>query len=393
MKRFKKLAGIIFAIVMVMGLAAGCGSNGDSASNGTILFMSSVTGTPESDAIEAYAKSVCDELGYEFKVVLGNEFNDPAENLKAVKNGMTSDVVGIILGQDGGVKNIMDEYPDLFVVGASSDMESVYGVDGTSSECATNEKFLGTIANGRVSGEETGKLYADLVIEKGYKKVATMEFPDFAFPNLAAGEKAFREEIEAYNQTVSQDEQIEIVGDVKVLMFSPLEDSWFLEEGNSDVDAIVAPMDGISFIYPTLKSAIANGNCNENTKLLSGGFSLDSSITEDVGGEGVISAIVISPIENIAWSIVMLDNAINGTMYSDYVASERISSLDFIIDSQEDIENVVEKTVIGTGDASMSRLTFEDIKKVLTRYTSDAQYSDLKEMFQSEKLSVESLAE
>ena len=58
-----------------------------------------------------YATSVCEELGYEFQVVYGDMYNDPAANLSAVKNAMTKDVVAIIASQDGGIKDIMAEYP------------------------------------------------------------------------------------------------------------------------------------------------------------------------------------------------------------------------------------------------------------------------------------------
>jgi hypothetical protein len=360
---------------------------------GTILYLSSVSSGPEYDGVTAYAEKVCDELGYKFKVVYGDSFNDPAANLNALKNGMTSDVVGIILNQDGGVKNIMDEYPDLYVVGAGSDMASVYGDGGASADCAKNSKFLGTMANGHVDGSITGKLYADMCIEKGFKKVATVIFPPYAFPNLAAADASFRQEIATYNESAAEDQKIEIVKDAKVLEFAPLDEAWFLDEGNGDLDAIVAMMDGIDFVYPTLKSAMANGNCSADTKLITGGFSTDASLTADVGETGVISAICITPMENIAWSIAMLDNAISGTMYSDYTASERIDSMDYVIDSKEDMDNVLAKSIIGTGNADNAQLSFDDLKTVLTRYNPNATYADLKALFQSDQLLTDALAQ
>jgi hypothetical protein len=97
--------------------------------------------------------------------------------------------------------------------------------------------------------------------------------------------------------------------------------------------------------------------------------------------------------ENIAWSIAMLDNAISGTMYSDYTASERIDSMDYVIDSKEDMDNVLAKSIIGTGNADNAQLSFDDLKTVLTRYNPNATYADLKALFQSDQLLTDALAQ
>ncbi|MCD8217583.1 MAG: hypothetical protein LUD01_05990 [Clostridiales bacterium] len=413
-KLVKKLSAALLAGCLAVGTLAGCGSTSSSDSQegaqtsadeeqgtettastdgGTIMWLANISAGAQYDAYVAYAEEICAELGYEFQVVYGDSNNDPAENLSAVKNAMTDDVVGLICSQDGGIQNIMEEYPELYVVGCSTDMESVYGEGGTSADCASNEKFLGTIADGHVDGETIGEVWSEYVIEKGYKKIATMIFPSYAYPGYAEGETVFREKIEEYNATVSEDEQIEIVGDVKVLEFATLEESWFLEDGNGDLDAIIGFMDAVDFIYPTLKSAIANGNCSETTQVFGGGYSDDESVQADVGEDGNIGAIIISPIEDIAWSIAMLDNAITGNMYSDYTASERIDSIDYVIDSAEDMTNVAEKSLIGTADAANAQITMEDLETVLTRYNADATYEDLKALFASDQLTCDALAE
>ena len=171
-----------------------------------------------------------------------------------------------------------------------------------------------------------------------------------------------------------------------------MEESYFLEDGYGDLDAIVAICAGTDFVYPTMKSAIANGSCSPNTKLITGGFNTDEAIVSDIGGDGVIQYISISPSEDIAWSIAMLDNALNGKMFSDYTASERVDPIEYVIDSKEDIDNVMSKSMTGTADVTKAQITMDDLKKVLTRYTPDATYADLNALFHSEQLSVECIS-
>lgn len=359
--------------------------------DGSIIWLSQMNAGPQYEAALAYANMICDDFGYSFKVVYGDANNDPAGNLSAVKNAMTNEVKGIVMSQDGGVQNILDEYPELYMVGYSSDMESVYGDGGASAAAASNEKFLGTIADGHIDGSITGKVYADICIGKGFKKIATMTFPAYAYPNMAAAQVAFRSEINKYNDSAADADKIELVGDVKVLEFAPLEETWFLEDGNGEIDAIVSMMAGTDFVYPALKSAMANGSCSADTKLVTGGFSDDPSLLADIGDEGVIAAINISPLENIGWSLIMLDNAITGNMYSDYTVSDRVDSVDYIIDSIADIDQVMSDSLIGTGDAARAQISLEELKNMLTRYNPEATYAELKELFQSAQLKVDAL--
>lgn len=374
---------------------AGDASQGSSAASngGTIMWLSNISSGIAYDVAVNYATMICDELGYKFQVVYGDTFNDPAGNLNAVKNGMTSDVVGLIMSQDGGIKDIMAEYPDLYVAGYNTDMLSVFAEDGDNKDVASNAKFLGTICDGHYDGTLIGKDYAQAVIEKGYKKVATVMFPAYAYPMLPVADAAFREEIAKYNETAADEDKIEIVGDAKVLEFSPLDESFFLEEGNGDLDAIAAFCAGTDFVYPTMKSAMANGSCAADTKLITGGFNNDASIVADIGGDGVIQYIAISPAEDMAWPLIMLDNALNGKMYSDFTAAERIDPTTYVIDTKEKIDNVMAKSMAGTADVTKAQLTMDDLKNVMTRFNPDATYADLIALFKSDKLSTDALAD
>lgn len=402
-KVFKKVAAMSLATVMTLGTLAGCGSSetaeSDAGANqpatevtgataeaastdgGTIMWLSNISSGPQYDAAVAYAKEVCTAMGYEFTVVFGDSFNDPDGNLTAVKNAMTSDVVALVASQDGGIQNIMDEYPNLYVAGYNTDMNAVYGEGGAAAALQQNEKFLGTICDGYYDGTLLGEQMAEAVIANGYTKVSTIAFPAYAYPNLAAADAGFRAAIAAHNETAAT--PIEIVGESKVLEFAPLEESYFLEEGNADLDAIVGFCAGVDFIYPCMKTAIANGTCAADTKLITGGLNTDETIIADMGGEGVIQYVSVSPNENIGWSLVMLDKALKGDMFVDYTGNERINSLEYVIDSQEDAQNVVNKSILA--GTEFAQITAEELMAVTS-------YAELKELFMSEQLTVDALA-
>ncbi len=361
------------------------GAEGNGGAGGTIMWLSNLSSGIQYEAAKAYAESLCEAWGYKFQVVYGDSFNDPAGNLSVVQNAMTDDVVGIVASQDGGLQNIMEEYPELYVAGYNTDMNNVYGEGGSSAACATNEKFLGTIADGHIDGADLGKQMFDMVLEKGYKKVSTIVFPAYAYPNLTAGDASFRAAVEEYNKSAAEGDQIEVVGEAKVLEFAPLEDSYFLDSANQDLDCIVALCAGVQFVYPALKSAVDGGTCSADTKMITSGFEEDSAILADIGGDGIIQAVTVSPVENIGWSLTMLDKALKGELYSDYSASERFDSLEYVMDSPEDVTNVMEKALNGTKDPAMAQITAEELQGA-------ASYADLKALFMSEQLTVEALA-
>lgn len=380
---FKRAIISALALVMIVGTLAGCGSSDGADKKGTIMWLANISSGNAYDNAIAYLEAFSEKTGYDYTVVYGDPFNDPAGNLSAVTNGMTSDVVGLILSQDGGVSDIMAEYPELFVVGYNTDMRTVFGEDGADASLLDNEKFLGIIVDGHADGAVLGENRANYVIEQGYKKVATIMFPGFAYPNLPEADAAFRATIEEYNETAA--EPIEIVGDALTLMFEPLPESYFLEAGHGDLDAIVGFCAGTQFVYPTMKTAIANGTCSADTKLVTGGFDTNADLIADIGGEGIISQLVFSPAENIGYTLLLLDKAISGEMFDDFKA-ERVDSLEYIINTQEDAVNVTTKAFTGTSDISKLQITLDELYAVES-------YADLKALYMSDQLTVSSLAE
>ncbi len=361
-------------------------------SKGTIMWLSNISSGRGLDLPKAVAEYFCEQMGYSFSVVYGDSFNDPAGNLTAVKNGMTKDVKAIILSQDGGVANIMEEYPELYVVGYNTDMASVYDEEGASHSVLENDKWLGTMVDGQADGNDRGKMMFEAAVEKGYRRIAIVAFPAYAYPQHTVAANAFIAAAEEYNQTAADDDKFEIVGDTKILEFSPLEDGYFLDENYSNLDAIVAMCAGVDFVYPTMKSAIASGTCSADTKLLTGGFNDAEEIIADIGGDGVIQFVSFSPWEDMFYPLILLDNALNGTQYADF-KPERVDALPYNIDSKEDIDNVMAKAFNGNGDLDLLQWKWEDVASLMTRNNPEATHADLLAAVHSDALSVEALAD
>jgi hypothetical protein len=398
----KKILAMLLALAMVFALVA-CGNPGSEQPSGdpkpgtdpapgssepagptyedmgTIMWLSNLSSGAQYDAAVAYLTALCDALGYEFTVVYGDPFNDAAGNLTAVTNGMTDDVVGLIASQDGGLNAIMEEYPDLWVAGYNTDMVSVYG-GGENASCLENPKFLGSMADGFVDGYEMGENYFERLLTAGYKKIAIVNFPAFAYPNQGEADVAIRELVAEYNKTA--DEPIEIVGETTTLMFEPLPDSWFLEEGRSDLDGIVALCAGQLFVYPTMVSAKANGTCAADTKMITGGFEADPSLTADIGEGRTISSIGISPMEACAYALVLIDNAVTGNQFADHTNACQNSG-SYLIDSIKNIDDVMSKTLLGTADPALAQISVEDMVALCGRSNPNNTLAGLLEAIQT----------
>lgn len=402
-KNTKKVMASLVASVLTVAFLGACGSSAsneatmtessaktETTGNNTatedlkLLLLVNTSSGPVYDFSIAYMDMWTEQLGYTYEIVYGDSSNDPAGNLSAVKNAMTSDVVGLIMMQDGGVSAIMSEYPDLYVAGLASDMASVYGEEGASAAAATNEKFLGTVAGGYAQGEDIGKMFAQAIVDGGYKNVAIAMAPSFAYPQYAVADKTIREEIEIYNETAT--EPIEIVGDeATVLMFKPLDDTFFNEPENQKLDVVVGLCAGQQFIYPTLASAIGNGTANPDTKLLTIGVETSEDLIADVG-TGIVQTLFVPNFEELFYAIVMLDNAIQGNNYTDFTQSEILDGIYVEISSDEIMTNIVENSPLISADMSKLSVSIEEGKQFFTRYNKDATYEQLKEFMGSEEV-------
>lgn len=332
-------------------------------------------------------------MGYKFTIVYGDGFNDAAGNLTAVQNGMTNDVVGIIASQDGGIAAIMEQYPNVYVAGYNSDMTSVFSEGGANASVLSNDHFLGTICDGFADGANMGHQYFEVVKEKGWKKISAINFPGYAFPNQIAAVEAFKADLDTYNATAAEADQITLVGEPLTLEFQPLADSYFLEDGMDDLDGIVAFCAGILFVYPTLVTAKMNGFARMDTQMITGGFDNNADIVADIGDveDGkTIGWICVAPAEDPAYALVLLDNAISGNQFPDFVM-ERVDSASYVIDSTEDINNAMTKSLLGTGKVEYAQISVDDVLQLTVRFNPDATYQGLKDIFHSEQVAVDAL--
>lgn len=343
---------------------------------GTIMWMAHMNSGGGYVRFRNYLEAMCDAMGYKFTVVYGDSSNSASGNLDAVRNGMTDDVVGLVASMDGGIDAIMKEYPDLYVVGMASDMRSVYGEGGENAACLNNDHFLGAIAEGYVNGADMGELYAQQVIDGGYKRIKIIKFPIYAYPTQTEADETLRAKIEEYNATAA--EPIEIVGETETLQFRALPDSFFLEKENENLDCIVALCSGTSFVYPTVITAMANGTCPSNLKILTVGFNEDPSIAADTGDDGTLASIYSVHMETLAaYSTVLLDNAIRNQQYSDFEPKAVDAGL-FAVDTQALVQQLV--TIIQNADSkdfSSSALPVDDALALSTRNNPSATQADL----------------
>ena len=375
----KKLIAIAMILVMLLGISA------LAQAEGKILYLSNLNSGAQYEFYVAYLNMMAKELGYTVEIVYGDSFNDPAGNLKNVKNAYTSDVVGLISCMDGGLINIMEEYPDMWVVGFFSDYDNVFNPGGTSEGILKKDHFLGLMGDNYISGVALGEAYAQEVIDRGYKRVSTCIFPVYAYPKHTVADKAFRDYIEKYNETAA--EKIELVGDATVLNFTPLETNYFFEDGHDNLDCIVGFCAGTTFVYPTVVEAKAMGICKDDMQIITGGFDNDPDLMADCGDDKNIVRLTTAAFESIIWPMAMMDAAVSGNMYKDYPGVERLDSGIMVINSTAKFEAVINNSPMGaTNDEDRlgkAQASWDDMKNYFTSVNPDASYKDLTAFCQS----------
>ena len=375
----KKLIAIAMILVMLLGISA------LAQAEGKILYLSNLNSGAQYEFYVAYLNMMAKELGYTVEIVYGDSFNDPAGNLKNVKNAYTSDVVGLISCMDGGLINIMEEYPDMWVVGFFSDYDNVFNPGGTSEGILKKDHFLGLMGDNYISGVALGEAYAQEVIDRGYKRVSTCIFPVYAYPKHTVADQAFRAYIEKYNETAA--EKIELVGDATVLNFTPLETNYFFEDGHDNLDCIVGFCAGTTFVYPTVVEAKAMGICKDDMQIITGGFDNDPDLMADCGDDKNIVRLTTAAFESIIWPMAMMDAAVSGNMYKDYPGVERLDSGIMVINSTAKFEAVINNSPMGaTNDEDRlgkAQAKWDDMKNYFTSVNPDASYKDLTAFCQS----------
>lgn len=100
--------------------------------------------------------------------------------------------------------------------------------------------------------------------------------------------------------------------------------------------------------------------------------------------------ICVSPAEDPAYALVLLDNAISGKQFADF-AVERVDSASYVIDSTEDINNAMTKAMIGSGKVELAQISVDDVLQLAVRFNPDATFQGLKDIFHSEQVTVDAL--
>ena len=386
----KKLIAVVLTLAMLLSIAV---LPAAAEGKGKILYLPNLNSGAQYEFYVAYLNMMAEKLGYTVEIVYADGFNDPAGNLKNVKNAYTSDVVGLIATQDGGLINIMEEYPDLWVVGFFSDFDAVYTKDesgaytGTSAGVLEKDHFLGLMGDNFISGTTLGEEYAKEVIARGFKKVATCIFPAYAYPKHTVADAGFRAYIAKYNETAA--EPIEIVGDATVLNFTPLDTAnYFFEDGHDTLDCLVGFCAGTTFVYPSVLEAKSMGICNPDMKIITGGFDNDPALMADCGDDKNIIRLTTAAFESIIWPMAMIDAAISGNMYKDYPGNkEQLDSGVMVINSTEKFEAVINNSPMGATSnedrLGKAQASWDDMKGYFASVNPDATYQALTEYCQS----------
>ena len=113
---------------------------------------------------------------------------------------------------------------------------------------------------------------------------------------------------------------------------------------------------------------------------MTGGFSNEESVLEDIGGDGVIQYVNIVAKENFGYVLEVLTRAIEGRLYDDF-KPERLDSVSFVMKTPEDVELVMTKSFTGSGDVSKIQVSNEEIHACTT-------HADLLALFASDRLSI-----
>lgn len=391
-KEMKRIGSMVLAGAMVLSLTACGGSSSDGGNGDGVQFKDAKIGVAlyqdsgvSADAIKAYLAELGEELNVEFTYSTFSS-TDEATNVATVQQLISSGVDGIIATMDLGTESILAECEaaGVYYAGFLSDFETSY----TNAKDAVfgNEMFLGTVSDGPCTDNaQAGQWYFDSVVEYNERNpenpidhVAMAMFPSWAYPGQALFAEQFTAAAEEYNKTAETPITVDPVDEeVDVLQFSPLDSTYFSK--HPDIDAIIGFAAGTSFIYPTMVSA----GVDDEIKLFTCGY--EGGEEENFGSNGTqtYQQLLASPVEAIAYPLVLMVNKINGVEFSDMPeTAERIDSSVLLVNSDEDMDKFL-GYVYCTGNVEDMFWTAEDVADLTAVANPDATYAGLVETVQS----------
>ena len=324
------------------------------------------------DAIKEYLAGISEAVDCEFVYTTLSTY-DEASSLSEVQNLIASGCEGIIITADMGMKSIMQECEaaGVYVAGFLCDYNLSYNTQYD--EVFGSDNFLGTVCDGWRDQSPYADIVAEKVIENGYKNIGTIIFPEFAFPNQVVVDQEFRTKIAEYNETVGDDEKINLV-DTQVNNFTPLEDTYL--NSNPQLDCIFAICAGAGNVYPVM---VAAGRTD--IKLYTQGFE-GTEDADNFGSHGnqCYQGIMFSTPEAIVYPLCLLIDKLNGTVYSDLPEeAEVVDCSPMLILSDEDLEKVEESAIYYTVDYEDALIKGEEVVDLCASYNPEASYSQLLE--------------
>lgn len=391
-EKFLKLSSLLMVVVMVFCLTA-CGGSKDAAgSEASTDFKKTKIAVALYEDSTDFAKGMQDYISY-----LGEEMNveitfalfsqqDEAANLATAQQLISSGVKGIIGTTDVGSTAIMKECEAAGVYYASylCDMDTSYNT--AYDDVFGSDIFLGAVADGYCSDKaDPAQYYFDSLI--GYNEahpdnqlthVSMVMFPAWAFPVQTAYAQKFVELVDEYNKTAKNQITVDPIDEaVDVLQFAPLDSTYFSK--HADIDAIISFADGGTFVYPTMISA----GVDSDIKLFTAGFNKENTVNFGSNGTQTFQQETGSPIEAVAYPLVLMVNKLNDVEFSDMPeAAERVDSSVLVANSDETMDQMM-KSLYATGNSDDAFLTADDVANLTAVANPDATYAGLVEKIQS----------
>lgn len=342
-----------------------------------VCFYQDTGKAPE--ATKAFLESLSDTLNVEFKYGTFTQ-TDEAANLTKVQEMIASGVDGIIGTMDLGTSSILSECEaaGIYYGGYICDFDTSYTT--AYDNVFGNPNFVGTVTDGHNPDDVCiGTQFFDSLIEYNERNaddpithVSMAIFPVWAFPAQTAGAEQFVAAVEEYNKTAETPITVDPLDEeVDVLNFAPLDSTYFSK--HPDTQAIMSFAAGTSFVYPTMVSA----GVDSDIKLFTTGADGGEENNFGSAGTQTYQQIAFTGVETIVYPLVLMLNKINEAEFTDMPEkAERISTEQYIVNSDEDMEKYV-KSIYNTGDAANAVYTPEDVLNMTAFGNPDATYADL----------------
>ncbi|MBQ9308950.1 MAG: hypothetical protein IJ229_13595 [Clostridia bacterium] len=332
-------------------------------------------------ATKAYLESLSEALNVELSYAVLTQ-TDEAANVTTIQNMIASGVDGIISTMDLGTNAIIEEceLAGVYLAGYLCDYDTSYTQNYD--RIFKSEYFLGTATDGQNPDDVTiGETMLASLLEYNERAetpithVSMAIFPVWAFPSQLTGAMQFVAAVEAYNETAETKITVDPLDEeVDVLMFSPIDTTYFSK--HPGIEGIISFAAGTSFVYPIMVQA----GVDSQIKLFTTGFEGGEENNFGTKGTQTFQQNMVSAVESVTYPLVLLLNKINGVSFPDMPeAAERVSTSQFCINSDEDLELFV-NNIYYTGKAENAMYTPDDVLALTAFGNPEATYAGLKDI-------------